>query len=85
MPESGTYLAYAPELEQPAENEAVVIDELSRVMQHITRTLASRYRHAYRPVHAKSHGCAGGNAGCSAGTAGAAGAGNLRRSAVSIQ
>jgi catalase len=56
MPESGTYLAYAPELEQPAENEAVIIDELSRVLQHITRTLASRYRHAYRPVHAKSHG-----------------------------
>ena len=25
-------------------------------MQHITRTMASRYRHAYRPVHAKSHG-----------------------------
>jgi catalase len=25
-------------------------------MQHITRTMAGRYRHAYRPVHAKSHG-----------------------------
>jgi catalase len=25
-------------------------------MQHITRTMASHYRHAYRPVHAKSHG-----------------------------
>ena len=25
-------------------------------MQHITRTMAAHYRHAYRPVHAKSHG-----------------------------
>ena len=25
-------------------------------MQHITRKMAARYRHAYRPVHAKSHG-----------------------------
>ncbi len=25
-------------------------------MQHITRTMAEHYRHAYRPVHAKSHG-----------------------------
>ncbi|MBE7159374.1 MAG: catalase family protein [Rhodospirillales bacterium] len=25
-------------------------------MQHITRHMATRYRHAYRPVHAKSHG-----------------------------
>ena len=25
-------------------------------MQHITRKMASHYRHAYRPVHAKSHG-----------------------------
>lgn len=33
-----------------------VFEELSRTMQHITRTMASHYRHAYRPVHAKSHG-----------------------------
>ena len=54
--ERQVYLQYSPELEQPAADEAVVFDELSRVMQHITRTMASRYRHAYRPVHAKSHG-----------------------------
>ncbi len=50
------YLPYSPSVEQPAANEAVIFDELSRTMQHITRTMASRYRHAYRPVHAKSHG-----------------------------
>ena len=51
-----TYLRYSPAVEQPAPDEHVTFDELSRVMQHITRTMAARYRHAYRPVHAKSHG-----------------------------
>ena len=51
-----TYLRYTPSVEQPAANEHVIFDELSRTMQHITRTMAARYRHAYRPVHAKSHG-----------------------------
>ena len=55
-PESTAYLRYTPSVEQPADNEHVIFDELSRTMQHITRTMASRYRHAYRPVHAKSHG-----------------------------
>ena len=53
MPE---YLAYSPSLEKPEPDEHVVFDEISRTMQHITRKMASRYRHAYRPVHAKSHG-----------------------------
>jgi len=52
----GPYLAYSPEIEQIPADEHVTIDELSRTMQHITRTMAERYRHAYRPVHAKSHG-----------------------------
>ena len=56
MPETSEYLRYSPSVEQPAANEHVIFDELSRTMQHITRTMASRYRHAYRPVHAKSHG-----------------------------
>jgi catalase len=51
-----SYLRYTPSVEQPAPNEQTIFDELSRTMQHITRTMASRYRHAYRPVHAKSHG-----------------------------
>lgn len=50
------YLHYSPEIETVAPDEHVIFDELSRTMQHITRTMASRYRHAYRPVHAKSHG-----------------------------
>ncbi len=50
------YLTYSPDVERPAENEHVIFDELSRTMQHITRSMAARYRHAYRPVHAKSHG-----------------------------
>ena len=50
------YLPYSPALETPAPDEHVVIDEISRIMQHITRKMASHYRHAYRPVHAKSHG-----------------------------
>lgn len=53
---SPPYLVYSSSIEQPAVDEQVVVDELSRTMQHITRTMASRYRHAYRPVHAKSHG-----------------------------
>src|SRR4051794_23048335 len=51
-----SYLEYSPSLEQVAPNESEVFEELSRTMQHITRTMASHYRHAYRPVHAKSHG-----------------------------
>ena len=54
--EIATYLPYSPFVERPAADEHVIFDELSRTMQHITRTMASRYRHAYRPVHAKSHG-----------------------------
>ena len=50
------YLVYSPEVETIAPDEHVTFDELSRTMQHITRHMATRYRHAYRPVHAKSHG-----------------------------
>ncbi len=50
------YLPFSPAVEQPASDEAQTFDELSQTMQHITRTMAGRYRHAYRPVHAKSHG-----------------------------
>jgi hypothetical protein len=50
------YLAFSDSLEQPEPNELEVFAELSKTMQHITRTMASHYRHAYRPVHAKSHG-----------------------------
>jgi catalase len=50
------YLAFSDSLEQPEPNEQEVFVELSKTMQHITRTMASHYRHAYRPVHAKSHG-----------------------------
>ncbi len=56
QPASTAYLRYTPEVEQPAPEEHVIFDELSRTMQHITRSMAARYRHAYRPVHAKSHG-----------------------------
>ena len=51
-----SYLPWSPSLEQPAPNENETFEELSKTMQHITRTMASHYRHAYRPVHAKSHG-----------------------------
>ena len=56
MPTAGEYLVYGPEVETIAPDEQVTFDELSRTMQHITRHMAERYRHAYRPVHAKSHG-----------------------------
>lgn len=49
-------LAYSPSVEQPPANETQVFNELSELMGQITRTMADRYRHAYRPVHAKSHG-----------------------------
>ncbi len=54
--DSPNYLPYTPDLEIVAPDEHVTFDEISRVMQHITRHMAARYRHAYRPVHAKSHG-----------------------------
>ena len=50
------YLTYSPAVEAAEPDEAQTFQELSQVMQHITRTMADRYRHAYRPVHAKSHG-----------------------------
>ena len=50
------YLPYSPSVEKPAADEQQTFLELSQVMQHITRTMAEHYRHAYRPVHAKSHG-----------------------------
>jgi len=53
---STAYLRYDPGLETVTPDEHVTFDELSRVMQHVTRHMATRYRHAYRPVHAKSHG-----------------------------
>ena len=56
MQTNATYLVYGPELETIASDEHVTFDELSRTMQRITRHMATRYRHAYRPVHAKSHG-----------------------------
>lgn len=56
MPEPTQYLPYSEDVETIAPDEHVIFDELSRTMQHITRHMATRYRHAYRPVHAKSHG-----------------------------
>lgn len=56
MPVDLPYLQYSPEIEKIEPDEHVTFDELSRTMQHITRHMATRYRHAYRPVHAKSHG-----------------------------
>ncbi|MGI4829470.1 MAG: catalase family protein [Janthinobacterium lividum] len=56
MQASLNYLLYGPRVEVIAPDEHVTFDELSRTMQHITRYMAARYRHAYRPVHAKSHG-----------------------------
>ena len=51
-----SYLPYSPSVEVPAADEKEIFEQLSGVMQHITRTMAGHYRHAYRPVHAKSHG-----------------------------
>lgn len=56
VPDSPQYLAYSDAIETPAPDEEQTFAELSQTMQHITRTMAERYRHAYRPVHAKSHG-----------------------------
>ena len=56
MPAETPYLQYSPEVEKIEPDEHVTFDELSRTMQHLTRHMATRYRHAYRPVHAKSHG-----------------------------
>ncbi len=53
---AGTYLEYTPAVEKPAPDERITFDELSRTMQHITISMAAKYRHAMRPVHAKSHG-----------------------------
>lgn len=55
MPELN-YLAYSDSVEHIEADEEQTFAELGKTMQHITRTMADRYRHAYRPVHAKSHG-----------------------------
>lgn len=54
MPTS--YLRYTPDVERIEPDEAETFAKLGKIMSHITRTMAERYRHAYRPVHAKSHG-----------------------------
>ena len=56
MEETKPYLAYSEAIEVPAADEEQTFAELSETMKNITRTMADRYRHAYRPVHAKSHG-----------------------------
>jgi catalase len=56
MQTASGYLLFSPEVETIASDEHTTFEELSRTMQHITRHMATRYRHAYRPVHAKSHG-----------------------------
>ena len=56
MDAAKTYLRYSPDVEKPEPDETETFAELTQVMGHITRTMAERYRHAYRPVHAKSHG-----------------------------
>ena len=56
MTAESQYLQYSPDVEKIDPDEHITFDELSRTMQHITRHMATRYRHAYRPVHAKSHG-----------------------------
>lgn len=56
MPLPQNLLPYSENVENPAPDEEQTFAELSEVMGHITRTMADRYRHAYRPVHAKSHG-----------------------------
>jgi hypothetical protein len=55
-PDASPYLRFSPSVETIDQDEEKIFEELSQTMQHITRTMAARYRHAYRPVHAKSHG-----------------------------
>lgn len=55
MPQQN-YRPYTDSVEVLAPDEQQTFAELGQTMQHITRTMADRYRHAYRPVHAKSHG-----------------------------
>jgi hypothetical protein len=50
------YLHFTSSVERRAPDEEEIFNKLSATMQHITRTMAAHYRHAYRPVHAKSHG-----------------------------
>ncbi len=56
MPLTTPYLPYSASVEVIAPDEAQTFTQLGETMLAITRTMADRYRHAYRPVHAKSHG-----------------------------
>ncbi|WP_265501633.1 catalase family protein [Paracoccus beibuensis] len=47
---------YSPDLEHLAEDEAETIDDLNRTLDQILSTVAEDEGHAYRSVHAKSHG-----------------------------
>jgi catalase len=50
------YLPYSDSVEHKQDNEDQIISQITAAMAGIAETMADRFRHAMRPVHAKSHG-----------------------------
>lgn len=50
------YVLYSESVEQPQENEQKTFQDIADTMIRISTTMADRYRHGIRSVHAKSHG-----------------------------
>ncbi|HZZ43621.1 MAG TPA: catalase family protein [Tepidisphaeraceae bacterium] len=51
-----TFLPYTDSVESPHPDEEKTFDELQATMHRLSTLMYDRYRHATRPVHAKSHG-----------------------------
>ena len=56
MSEVFNYLRYADDLEKPKPDEQKVFQEIADSMHRLGDLMVDRYRHAFRTVHAKSHG-----------------------------
>ena len=53
---SQSYTPYTPSVETPQPDESQTFDQLAEVNHQISEVMLERFRHAFRTVHAKSHG-----------------------------
>jgi catalase len=56
MPATSAYIRYDDSVEVKQPDEEKTFDEIAQLMHRLSELLNDRYRHAVRPVHAKSHG-----------------------------
>jgi hypothetical protein len=56
MPESGGYIRYSDDLEQPFPDEEELTRQVVAAMLKANQQVAAKHRHGLRDAHAKSHG-----------------------------